>query len=611
MKALSAVAVLILLTVAAGCTSTCDNAGVTVDGNGNIVVRGADGFISPNSSILRNVSDWPRPPQSDPHFSFSQDYTLTRDGAMYVLENTAAYPNVIYRVNLSTGTAAPVGPRGRKPGPLSATFAHSKQTFIAATSRYAYSVDQKHPVISRADLSATEPALNAFIAGPRTGLQSPIAVAASAGGSVCTLDSATLRVLCYASGIRGNVVPSRSIDLKRLLGYAQGWDVIFDRSGRIVVSGTSDPNGLTGFSIAVIDITGPVPHLVRVISGPNTSLIAPQLAVDDGRNILALQSRSPNGLFGPRELLVFGPNQRGNATPQFVRSLAGTVTNPFRIAVDQGSGDVAILGSDGTAIFKGAARRAAADWPAPVLLPYRGWSLAFADRAKLVVANRFGEVEKQDVSPSANAFRSSTNATLNLHDPKFIASDQTGNLFVASTDGVVTALPNRSTSSKTWQARSFRTVFGRNMDAFAPDSAGYFYLSSGSNDAIVALAPNGRQSTIEGPQTGLNDPQGLAVNRNGELFVANAGDRSILVFARGASGNTAPIARIAGSATQLLMPQALAIDATGRLYVFDGPRTTSLGGGRHYVRVYAANAVGDAAPLASYDVQTKCWTNAI
>ena len=148
--------------------------------------------------------------------------------------------------------------------------------------------------------------------------------------------------------------------------------------------------------------------------------------------------------------------------------------------MDQRSGDVAILGSDGTAIFKAAARRSPADWPAPMLLPYRGWSIAFGGRSALVVANRLGEIEKRSTAPSANAFRSLTNATLDLHNPKFIASDQTGDLYVASTDGVVTALPKRGGSSKTWQARSFRTVFGRNMDGFAPDSAGYFYLSSGS-----------------------------------------------------------------------------------------------------------------------------------
>jgi hypothetical protein len=56
---------LCLLTVAAGCASTCDNAGVTVDGQGNIVVRAESGFISPNSSILRNVSEWPQPPPEE------------------------------------------------------------------------------------------------------------------------------------------------------------------------------------------------------------------------------------------------------------------------------------------------------------------------------------------------------------------------------------------------------------------------------------------------------------------------------------------------------------------------------------------------------------------
>jgi DNA-binding beta-propeller fold protein YncE len=116
---------------------------------------------------------------------------------------------------------------------------------------------------------------------------------------------------------------------------------------------------------------------------------------------------------------------------------------------------------------------------------------------------------------------------------------------------------------------------------------------------------------IQGPATGLNDPTGLAVSRDGSLFVANAGSKNVLVFARGSSGDTAPVARIDGPATQLIEPQALAIDASGRLYVFDGPRTTSALGCKHYVRVYAANARGNVAPLQSYEVNTKCWANAV
>ncbi|HEV3089951.1 MAG TPA: hypothetical protein VGX91_00755 [Candidatus Cybelea sp.] len=149
------------------------------------------------------------------------------------------------------------------------------------------------------------------------------------------------------------------------------------------------------------------------------------------------------------------------------------------------------------------------------------------------------------------------------------------------------------------------------MDAFAPDSAGYFYLSSASNDAIIAVEPEGRQTVIRGSATGLNHPLGLAVDRDGSLFVANANAKSILIFARGSSGNATPAARIEGPATELIAPQALAIDAAGKLYVFDGPQTASLGGAPHYVRVYAASATGDVAPLRSYEVQTKCWTNAL
>ena len=48
--------------------------------------------------------------------------------------------------------------------------------------------------------------------------------------------------------------------------------------------------------------------------------------------------------------------------------------------------------------------------------------------------------------------------------------------------------------------------------------------------------------TIQGPRTQLNWPTALAVNpENGELFVANDPEDSILVFAANANGDVAPI----------------------------------------------------------------------
>ena len=608
LRRLGATAAIIASTAAAGCTSTCDNAGVTVDGQGNVVVRGEGGFVSPNSSILRNVSQWPQPPPEEENFSFSQGYALTRDGAMYVLENTAQHPNLVYRIDLSTGQSAPIASQGSGEAHVAA-LTSSNETSIAANGRFAYSVDQKVPAIRRAAVLLAHPALTTFIAGPKTRLNGPIGVAADDAGRVCALDSGRVVVLCYPPNEGGDVPPATTLDLKKLLGYALGWSLVLDRSGNVVVSGTTDPNGVTGFSIAVIDIAAAVPRVVRLIAGPNTRIVAPELAVDDGGDILALQTESPTA-FGVRELLVFGPDQRGDATPRFVRQPAAGVTNPFRLAIDRQSGDAAILGSDGVALFRGAARRPPWDWPAAIRLPYRGWSIAFGGRSRLVVANQFGAIDSYAIERAVQTSGSGRGAPLNLHDPEFVATDAKGNVYVASTAGVITAVPSRSAAMGPWSTRNFATVFGRSMDAFAPDSKGYFYLSSGRNNAIIALAPGGRQSTIGGSKTDLNDPLGLAVNGEGALFVANAGGRDVLVFARGSAGNTAPVARIAGYATQLVEPQALAIDAKGRLYVFDGPQTASFAGGRHYVRVYGRNARGNVGPIETYEVKTKCWTNA-
>ncbi len=593
---------ILLLLAAAGCTSVCENAGVTVDGRGNIVVRGENGFISPNSSILRNVEQWPQPPDGEQSFAFSQGYTLARDGAMYVLANTAQHPNLVYTIDLSTGQAAPTGAGGGET-PAIADLASSKETFIAADDRYAYSVDQVDPVIARADLADPGLALKPFIAGAQTRLVRPIGVAVD-GGRICALESEAPLVLCYGRNARGDAAPARIVDLKRLLGYALGFDLVFDRSGRLVVSGTSDANGVTGNSIAVVDITA-TPKTVRIISGPNTQLSSPELGVDERGDILALQATTTM-ISAPHELLAFGPKQQGNATPFAVRSPAASVTHPFRLAIEAHTGDVAVLGSDGVALFRGAARRSPAQWPAEVRLPDRGWSIAFG-AGSLIVADEFGKLQKHPVRGLPETTRG---GTASLDDPQFIATDQNGNVYVASTGGVITRLPNAGSGAGNARVRTFATVFGRNMNAFAPDAAGYFYLSSSSNDAIVAIGPRQRQSLIEGTLTELHYPIGLAVDRDGALLVANAEGRNVLLFTRGASGNAAPAGRIEGPATQLLGPQALAIDGAGRVYVFDGPQTAGAGGAPHYVRVYGAGARGNVAPLRSYAVATKCWANA-
>jgi hypothetical protein len=95
---------------------------------------------------------------------------------------------------------------------------------------------------------------------------------------------------------------------------------------------------------------------------------------------------------------------------------------------------------------------------------------------------------------------------------------------------------------------------------------------------------------IQGPDTGLNWPTGLAFDpRERELFVANDAAHEILVFDAEASGNARPKRRLKGAQTKLSNPTAVAADTKNReLWV------ANFGG--HSATVYDMSASGDVAP---------------
>ncbi len=75
------------------------------------------------------------------------------------------------------------------------------------------------------------------------------------------------------------------------------------------------------------------------------------------------------------------------------------------------------------------------------------------------------------------------------------------------------------------------------------------------------------------------------------LYVASADGNAINVYVAGASGNAAPVRVIAGPATHLSFPDALAFDAAGDLLVAES------GGGNAEVDAFAPTASGNVAPL--------------
>jgi sugar lactone lactonase YvrE len=116
--------------------------------------------------------------------------------------------------------------------------------------------------------------------------------------------------------------------------------------------------------------------------------------------------------------------------------------------------------------------------------------------------------------------------------------------------------------------------------------------------AVSATAPVWLAVTLGGSFRGSNgllrNPTGIAVDPSGAVYVANAGDSTIVVFGPGASGRIAPTRTIGGAGSGVIAPQGIALDSRGRIYATNQRRRIQ---GSGSVTVYAPDASGNAAPV--------------
>jgi DNA-binding beta-propeller fold protein YncE len=147
-----------------------------------------------------------------------------------------------------------------------------------------------------------------------------------------------------------------------------------------------------------------------------------------------------------------------------------------------------------------------------------------------------------------------------------------------------------------------RTGLGE-THALALDPAGNIYVSQGGS--IVAFPPNpsagphdeAPSAFIVGANTRVGEPMGMAFDRSARLYVADAEYQGILVFGAHANGNVAPIATIAGSHTGLTYPQGVALDTAGNIYVSQFKPDDHENTGAEILE-FAAGASGNATPIA-------------
>jgi DNA-binding beta-propeller fold protein YncE len=170
-----------------------------------------------------------------------------------------------------------------------------------------------------------------------------------------------------------------------------------------------------------------------------------------------------------------------------------------------------------------------------------------------------------------------------LADPHGIAIDTKQKVyFVANFGNYFTPRPLREGENVLVAATTrFNMIPGSGR--YLPPSINVYPLAGRGNIAPVRK--------IVGPATQLNWPTGLFMDSDrGELYVANDGGKSVLVFSATAEGNVAPIRVIKGPKSKLVYPTFVFLDQkNGELWVADM--------GSHRASVFPRTANGDVAPI--------------
>jgi len=185
-----------------------------------------------------------------------------------------------------------------------------------------------------------------------------------------------------------------------------------------------------------------------------------------------------------------------------------------------------------------------------------------------------------------------------FRNPWGVAVDNEGNVYVADTSndtirkvtpaGVVSTLAGLAGNSGSTDGIGGTARFN-NPYAVTVDSAGYVYVADTANNTIRRVSPNGVVSTFaglagclgSGDGSGINaqfwNPQGIAVGRDGDIYVADTDNFTIRKITRsrvvstlaGQAGAPAGSANGTGYGVRFSSPDDVAVDSEGNVYIVD------------------------------------------
>lgn len=333
-------------------------------------------------------------------------------------------------------------------------------------------------------------------------------------------------------------------------------------------------------------------------------------------NIPAIRSslRSPAGLaFEPQGGLVIVESgsqrlrrvARGTVTPFLADALrAYPLYSPTGIAFDP-AGNLYIADARATGALKrtpqGEVTALAVSGRAVAADPRGGacyaWNNAIfrvdtANKVARVAGAAPGIVESVGDGGTADAAR--------LLAPSALAYDREGNLYVAderahrvrrvTPAGLITTVAGTGIAAYAGDGGLATRASLNTPRGLAFDLDGFLYIADSGNHAIRRVAPNGSISSVAGngfagsrgdggPSTAaqLNAPSAVAVDPNGELFIADTANHRIRRVNRAGilttyAGSGTPGLAYEGAAAvfaQLNEPRGLAFDVAGNLYIAD------------------------------------------
>ncbi|MBL7998725.1 MAG: SMP-30/gluconolactonase/LRE family protein [Candidatus Kapabacteria bacterium] len=188
-------------------------------------------------------------------------------------------------------------------------------------------------------------------------------------------------------------------------------------------------------------------------------------------------------------------------------------------------------------------------------------------------------------------FCNSDRTDAKFHHPYGVAIDSSGTLYVADynnhcirrvgIDGMVTTLAGSTQGNA--DGKGLNAQFNRPI-GLAVDSKGVVYVADCNNHSIRRVSSDGTVTTLAGSTAGfldssgryalLNNPSGIAVSKEGTLYVADRNNHRIRTISTSGAvktfaGSTVGAMDGKGTAAQFNYPRGIALDETGKLYVAD------------------------------------------